>query len=151
MHLLLLIQVLTGITNFITSVDQIESKKHSIFSLIKITYLPNVGLREAVSYFWWPKKPLFWLFYWDNRLFSTKYLLLVTRSWYDMTQFSFLDTFPIIASIMSLLVHVCLSKCVSHSTHFVLTCAFTKCTSDPLCIMFQTSKVYLDSFLRLRR
>ena len=52
---------------------------------------------------------------------------------------------------MSLLVHVCLSKCVSHSTHFVLTCAFTKCTSDPLCIMFQTSKVYLDSFLRLRR
>ena len=27
MHLLLLIQVLTGITNFITSVDQIESKK----------------------------------------------------------------------------------------------------------------------------
>ena len=106
---------------------------------------------EAVSYFWWPKKHLVYLFYWDNRLFSTKYLLLVTRSWYDMTQFSFLDTFPIIASIMSLLVHVCLSKCVSHSTHFVLTCAFTKCTSDPLCIMFQTSKVYLDSFLRLRR
>ena len=27
MHLLLLIQVLTGITNFITSVDQIESTK----------------------------------------------------------------------------------------------------------------------------
>ena len=45
MHLLLLIQALTGITNFITSVDQIESKKTLHFSLIKITYLLNVGLR----------------------------------------------------------------------------------------------------------